>query len=143
MTIRRVGLVFAAAMQCQDAAALDCLVCDPEIVMTPQLAACFLQNVPTALIEMESNALSYHLVNLGGCEGVSGGPRGGDETGDSLRQIFAWEDIRNARADTATEPTPTFILDRAGILCLEAAIRANPAVFDPAAAFRPVEMCDP
>jgi hypothetical protein len=123
------------------ALAEECLVCDTEIVMTPGLAACFLIEAQTALAEMQQKNLPFHLVNLGKCPGVPSEVRGNGFTEDSSRQIFVWSDIRNARPTTPREPTTTFILDRAGVLCLAEVIRSDPAGFDPAAAFRPAEMC--
>lgn len=128
---------------CGTAAASACLVCDPEVVITKALASCFLEISAASLADMDRNNLEYQLINLGNCEEISGEVRGGDETADSLRQIVSLADIRNARDDTRAEASTTFILDRAGILCLQATIHADPSVFDPAAAFRPAEMCDP
>ncbi|MCU0826847.1 MAG: hypothetical protein MUE52_05435 [Tabrizicola sp.] len=141
--MRFVLCVAATLLAGHAASAEDCLVCDPEIVMTPPLAACFLDGVTAALAEMDRTALPYHLVNLGNCPEVLSGTRGYDETADSLRQIMSWSQIRNARDSTPTVPSTTFILDRAGILCLAEAIRSDPLAFTPAAAFRPAEMCQP
>lgn len=141
MALRFESVALAFALSWTPAAAEDCLVCDPEVVMTPALAKCFVDRAAATLDEMDRNNLDYQLVNLGTCDGVDGDTRSGDETADSLRQIISWSDIRNAREGTPTEVTTAFILDRTGILCLEAAIRTNPAAFDPAAAFRPSEMC--
>lgn len=119
----------------------DCPICDPEIVITPALAACFLERSKAVLDEMVQQNLPYQLVNLGSCDGVVSETRGGAAIADSSRQIVSWQQIRNARPETPTEPTTTFILDRSGVICLDSVIRANPSGFAPAAAFRPSEMC--
>lgn len=140
----RFSFALVAGVVCAlPAAAEECLVCDPEIVMTQELARCFLDQAASNLNEMQQKGLPYQLVNLGKCEEVESDRRGTDSTADGSRQILSWSDIRNARAGTPNEPTITFIMDRAGILCLEAKIRENLAEFDPSSAFRPAEMCPP
>lgn len=128
--------LFAAPVRAE-----DCLVCDREIVITSAFANCFLAKVSGLIDDMKRQQLPFQLVNLGTCEGVIGSTRGSDEVADSARQVLAWENIRNATPDTRTEPTTNFILDEAGLRCLEKAIRADLASFDPAAAFRPGQMC--
>lgn len=130
------GLAVAAAAQ-------DCVVCDTEIVMTRDLAACFLQRSEATISEMHSQNLPYALVNLGLCEGVDTGTRGADGNAvlDASRLVFSWSQIKGATEATPSEPTTTFILDEAAIRCLDATIRSNEARFDPAGAFRPSEMC--
>ena len=119
----------------------ECAICDPEIVMTPALASCFLAQSGAVLDEMSRQKLEYQLVNLGTCAGVSSETRGGAATADSSRQIVSWRQIRNARPETSLEPTTTFILDAPGVRCLESMIRSDPDGFDPATAFRRAEMC--
>jgi hypothetical protein len=119
----------------------DCLVCDSEIVMTPAFAECFLRQVDGLISEMQMQKLPYQLVNLGTCDGITGAGRGPASVADSARQVFSLAEIRNATPATLAQPTTTFILDEAGLRCLADAINADLANFDPAAAFRPGQMC--
>ncbi|MDF2143269.1 hypothetical protein [Paenirhodobacter sp. CAU 1674] len=132
-----IGLPVAAVL------AQECLVCDPEIVMTRELADCFLTQFDTTLNEMHSQNLPFALVNLGLCDGVDGGTRGSvkKSTLDASRLVFSLSEIKGATLATSTEPSKTFILDEAAIRCLDATIRSDEARFDPAGAFRPAEMC--
>jgi hypothetical protein len=144
--MRAIDLIVAASLLLASPSAVcaqDCFVCDSEIVMTRPLAECFLAQSDATLAEMRSQNLSYALVNLGVCEGVAGGTRGAGDVfmQDASRMIFPWSVVKDAISTSPREPTTTFILDEASILCLDAAIRADEARFDPAGAFRPSEMC--
>jgi len=144
--MRGIGFGFLAASLLWlpvEVAAQDCVVCDTEIVMTRDLAECFLRHSEATIAEMRSQNLPYALVNLGLCDGVGANTRGayGEVIIDASRLIFSWAQIKGATQTTPLEPTTTFILDEAAILCLDATIRSNKDRFDPAGAFRPTEMC--
>lgn len=124
-----------------------CIVCDTEIVMTPALAQCFLDQTASTLNEMKQRNLPFSLINLGTCDVVDGGVRGDGNPGlpnisDSARELFSWGEIRNSTPTTPTEPTTTFILDEWGVRCLDAKLRDSSVALKPAAAFRLYEMCD-
>ena len=134
---------FAAALTLVPSQSFACLVCDPEIVLTPPLAACFLDRVDAEIDAMKASGLSYHMVVLGSCEDATGArTRGTDDSADSSRELFSWKQVRNSTPSTSGDPSQAFIIDEAGMHCLAEFLKDNPAAIDPALAFRPSDMCD-
>lgn len=129
------GLLLAGSLP---VSAEDCVVCDAEVVLAPELVDCFLKQAASALAEMQSKHLPFQMVNLATCAGIIATHRGADGTADSSRQIETWLDVP---AEATKEPTITFIVDRASLICLDGLVRKNLTIKNASWAFRPAEMC--
>lgn len=91
--------------------AAACEYCEKRIILSDDLAACYLEKFDDEIAQMEKSGLPAQLVNLSTCDGAETPTRAGSELPGAVA--------------VAALPTLSFILDAPGMRCLAKALRVE------------------
>ena len=125
----RIRLFYFICLFLLPSSSLACDICTPKIAISQPLASCFLERLEGEIERLKQSGLPVAFINLASCDGVETATRGGQGMS------------RGFGSTQVAKPDVSFLLDEAGLKCLERYLARQDLEWNPLAIFEPSKEC--